>query len=182
MELCRQMADELGLTAQQMELVKVDGRVVSSTAIRRAVSRAELARAARLLGRPFSLFGTVVPGAGRGRGLGYPTANLDVHNELMPRDGVYATRTCVAHRWLDSVASVGVQRTFSTGARQRSLVEVHVMGVQLDLCGQDIEVQFIERLRAQKRFASAEALARQIGRDIAQARRVLGSREQSMPA
>mgnify|MGYP001117786627 CR=1 FL=1 len=179
-ELCRQMAEELALTAREVESVRVGGEVVSSTAIRRAVVKADLRQALRLLGRPFSLFGTVARGAGRGRILGYPTADLDVHNELVPRDGVYATRACVGPRWLDSVTSVGMQRTFSTAPRHPSLVEVHIMDVDLDLYGQDIEVRFIEWLRGQKRFPSAQALAEQIGLDVEKARRLLSRHAQGL--
>jgi len=175
-EMCRRMSAELGLVARQVEAVRVGGEVVSSTAIRRAIEGAELERAARLLGRPFSLFGTVVGGAGLGRRLGYPTANLDVHNELMPRDGVYAGRAWVESGWRACVTSVGPQPSFPGRAAGRPIVEVHILDAALELYGKDLEVQFLQLLREQKRFATPEALAEQIGRDVAMARQALAAR------
>ncbi len=174
-ELCREMSAELGLAVQQVPPVSVGGEVVSSTAIRSAVHAAELERAAALLGRPFSLLGKVVAGAGRGRELGYPTLNLDVSSELVPRQGVYAGRVWSGRRWRPCVTSVGTRETFAWGRTDSSVVEVHVMDARLDLCGEDLEVQFARWLRPQRRFATAEALVEQIARDVEQARRVLSA-------
>ena len=171
--LCRKMAGELGMDAMVVHPVAVNGEVVSSTAIRRAIRRADLPRAARLMGRPFSLFGTVVCGAARGRKIGFPTANLDVHNELLPREGVYVSRIFVEGTHRPSVTSVGTQETFREVARSDVVVEVHVLDADLGLHGRDVEVQFVEWLREQRRFPSAQALSEQIAADVAEARRVL---------
>ena len=176
-ELCRKMSGELGLEALIVPPVTVAGEVVSSTAIRQAIEKADLAAAAQLLGRPFSLFGTVVRGARRGHVLGYPTANLDVHNELLPKEGVYATRAFLEGKALASVTSIGAQQTFEAQGETEAAVEVHIMDSDLDLYGRDVEVQFVKWLRAQRRFASAEALAEQIAADVAQARQALARRE-----
>ena len=172
-ELCRRMAGELEMETEVVSPVEVDGAVVSSTAIRTAIGEADLARAAKLLGRPFSLFGMVVTGSGRGREIGLPTANLDVHNELLPREGVYASWLFArGSRW-PSVTSVGAQETFRGAARHAILAEVHVLDAKLDLYGRDVEVQFVKRLREQRAFPSVEALREQVDADIAAARRAL---------
>ena len=172
-ELCRQMAGELGMATTVVEPVEFGREIVSSTAVRNAIQEGDLDRAHRLLGRRFSLLGSVVAGAGRGRKIGYPTANLDVHNELLPPEGVYATWVCVAGRRWASVTSVGPQQTFAESPRPNAVVEVHVMDADLELYGRDIEVQFVQWIREQKRYPSAEALAEQIAVDIGKARRLL---------
>ncbi len=178
-ELCRRMAGELGLEAHVVAPVMVGEQVVSSTRIRRAIRAAAFADVKGLLGRPFSLFGTVVRGAGRGRTLGYPTANLDVHNELLPRQGVYATRLLLGQRPLPSVTSVGRRETFEQAGQPPVVAEVHVLDSAADLYGRDVEVQFVTWLRGQRRFSSSEALAEQIGRDVAQSRAVLAREDTS---
>ena len=171
--LCRELGEEFGWEAEEIDPVRVDGEIVSSTRIRRAVQEADLRRAEKLLGRPFSLLGTVVSGAGLGRKLGYPTANLNVHNELLPRDGVYATYTRMNEERYASVASVGRRGTFPAETTNERVVEVHVMGMDADLYWQEVEVEFKHRLRSQKNFEGAQELSEQIERDVKRARDVL---------
>jgi riboflavin kinase/FMN adenylyltransferase len=172
-ELCREMSDELGMSAEQVDPVRVDGEIVSSTGIREAVQEADLRRAEKLLGRPFSLLGTVVRGAGLGRKIGYPTANLDVHNELMPREGVYATWTRTDGGFHPSVTSVGSRETFPELTDQAAVVEVYLLDLRRNLYGEELEVQFKQWLRPQKGFDSAEELAEAITRDVERAAGVL---------
>ena len=173
-DLLRRMGRELRLEARVVEPVKVGGEVVSSTAIRSAVSAGDLPRAKRLLGRPFSLLGTVVHGHGRGHSLGFSTANLDVHHELRPREGVYAG-WMLDEEWrrAAAVVSVGRQETFEQNADAPVEVEVHVLDESPLLYERDVEVQFVRWLRTQERFDSADALIARIKTDIAQARRAL---------
>jgi len=175
-EMLRAMHDELALEARVVPPVEVEGSVVSSTAIRRAVQKADLERARKLLGRPFSLLGTVVEGAGLGHDLGFPTANLDVHHELMPREGVYASRVRVRDRTWDSATSVGSRETFDELRDAPPVVEVHVIGEEMELYGRDVEVEFVAWIRAQERFGSAEELRKQIAADVQEARRILARR------
>jgi riboflavin kinase/FMN adenylyltransferase len=172
-ELCRRLAPELGFEVETVGPVEVEGDVVSSTAIRRAIQRGDLERAERLLGRPFALYGTVVHGVGRGRRIGFPTANLDLHNETLPPDGVYATWLYADDEPRRSVTSIGRQPTFTDGRAPEPVVEVHLLDRQEDLYGENVKVRFVERLREQRAFETAGALSRQIGRDIARAREVL---------
>jgi riboflavin kinase/FMN adenylyltransferase len=176
--MLRRMEPELRIQARVIPTVCVDGEPVSSTAVRQAVRQGDLHRARRLLGRPFSLLGTVVRGCGRGRVLGYPTANLDVQNELIPPEGVYATILSAADGTCPSVTSIGRQETFQAAPGARTLVEVHVLDRRLDLYGRDVEVQFIRFLRGQRRYENADALAARIALDVEQARAALAGGEE----
>lgn len=173
--MCRRWGEEWGMEARSLPPVRVNGEIVSSTAIREAVRRADLKRAASLLGRPFSLLGTVVKGEGIGHDLGFPTANLDAHNELLPPEGVYATRTRLNGSVIDSVTSVGRRETFADYDLAMPLVEVHLLDNDVnDIYGEDIEVQFECWLRGQRRFGDAKKLVGQIRRDVERAKAVLG--------
>jgi riboflavin kinase/FMN adenylyltransferase len=150
-------------------LVEVEGEVVSSSRIRSLVGAGELGVAARLLGAPFRMRGTVVTGDRRGRQLGYPTANI-VPDELLvrPGHGVYASRV---GRW-PAATNVGVRPMFDTG--RGVLVEAHLLDFKGDLYGQTITIEFIERLRGERRFPSVEALVEQMARDVQRTRELLG--------
>lgn len=149
--------------------VTVDGVVVSSSKVREYVLEGRVAAAQRLLGRYFDLEGTVVPGAGRGRTIGFPTANIDTQNELRPGAGVYAVRVHVRgkqERW-GGAANIGVKPTFGGG---EVTIEAHLFDFQGDLYGKKLQVEFIDRLRGEQRFASVSELSGQIARDIEAAR------------
>ena len=162
--MLRQMAQEGTLEVRTPPPVLHRGRVISSTAIREAVARGDLEEAAAMLGRPFSLFGTVVRGAERGRSLGFPTANLDLHNEAIPPDGVYATVTALSSAALPSLTYIGRRPTFE-GAQGRRMVEVHILDHAGDLYGRDLEVRFIKKLRDEFRFPTPDALVEQMRAD-----------------
>lgn len=150
---------------------KVGDHRVSSTAIRAAIADGDLARAEVLLGRPVALFGTVVRGEGRGRQLGFATANLDLHHEIRPPAGVWAVRVRVGSIWVPAVLNIGIRPTF--GPDGDLTVEAHLLDFSGDLYGQTLEVRLVARLREEMRFPSREALIEQIGRDVAAARGML---------
>jgi riboflavin kinase/FMN adenylyltransferase len=137
---------------------------VSSSAIRSAIESGDLHAAEKMLGRPVSILGTVVPGDRRGSRLGFPTANLDLHHEVRPPPGVYICTARAGRTWRRAVTSIGRQRTFGSG--RDHAVEVFVPGVCRDLYGRDLEVRFARRLRPQVRFDSPDALAEQIRDDV----------------
>lgn len=174
-ELCRRLGPELGFEVESVPPVEMDGRPVSSTAVREAVTQGDLEGAARLLGRPFSLYGTVVAGEGRGRRIGFPTANLDPHNEILPPEGIYATWLLAGGAPLPSVTSIGRKPTFPEAGCVEPVVEVHAIAQTLDLYEHEVEVQFVKRLRGQVAFDGVDALREQISRDVEEARRVLGA-------
>jgi len=155
-----------GFAVEGIPPVEIDGETVSSSAIRIAVEDGEVERAAAMLGRAFALTGEVVRGEGRGRSLDYPTANLAVDNEMIPRRGVYVTETIVLASRFPSVTNVGVRPTFGG---TRLCVETHLIDVEDDLYGERIEVRFLARLRDEIRFDGPAALSDQISRDLAAA-------------
>ncbi len=171
--LLRRVGRQLGFEVESVPPVCVDGEPVSSTAIRQAVQEGRLSRARRLLGRPFSLYGTVVPGEGRGKELGFPTANLDLHNEAVPPAGVYVCRAFTDGQPLPAVVSVGGQQTFHPQGEAGTVVEVHLLDYRGDLYGRDLEVQFVGRIRGQQPFDSRQKLQEQMARDVRVARAML---------
>jgi len=160
-----------GFSIQVMPPVLVDGATASSTRIRKLVLEGDVAAAARLLGRPFTLLGSVGRGAGRGMKIGVPTANLRPQNELIPATGVYAGRAVGPFPDLPCVVNIGVNPTFGGGELK---IEAHLLdysgpafyGASLELC-------LIERLRGEQRFAGVDALKEQIQLDIDRARALL---------
>jgi riboflavin kinase / FMN adenylyltransferase len=156
-----------------VEPVTVEGVVASSSHIRAYLLEGRVSAARVLLGRAYDLDGVVVRGAGRGRTLGWPTANVDTDAEIRPGPGVYAVRLRVDPQsdtpWLGGAANVGSKPTF--GGTEVT-VEVHLLDWSGDLYGQRVRVQFLERLRPEQRFGSAPELAAQIRRDVEAARAV----------
>jgi riboflavin kinase/FMN adenylyltransferase len=150
---------------------------VTSTAVRRALAGGDVGAASRMLGRPYEMRGTVVPGTGRGRAMGFPTANLEVPPNLAwPADAVYAGWCTTADGVRRPGAiNIGRRPTFVEHA-PHSLIEVHVLDApaDLDLRGAPVRIAFVELLRSEQRFHDAAALAAQLGRDIAHARHALG--------
>lgn len=166
---------ELGFSVHQVSPLVVQGLTVSSTAIRQALAQGDVAKVSFMLGRDYALEGVVGRGEGRGRRLGFPTANLQVEpSRALPADGIYATWACVngvAHK---SATSIGVRPTFDLSQR---LVETHVIDFHADLYGQTVTVEFVARLRGQEKFASVDALIAQIAQDVAGARLALARDE-----
>jgi riboflavin kinase/FMN adenylyltransferase len=172
LEMLRQMGDRLGFDEVGVPAVQVDGKIVSSTAIRASVEAGNLARAARLLGRDYSILGTVVRGGQLGRSLGFPTANLSAHNEQFPPNGVYAVTALWRDRPLHGVVNLGIRPTIAHATGER-LLELHLFDFHEDIYGEDIEVTFRASIRPEQKFATLEALKSQIASDVAEARRML---------
>ncbi len=165
--LLDEMLSPLGIPVERTEPVTLrDGTVVSSSAIRRAVAGGDLEMAARLLGRPPALFGTVVDGEGRGRALGFATANLDMRHELRPGRGVYAGKVRIDGRTWPAVVNIGGRPTFHPEGVDADTVEVHICGFEGDLYGRDVEVTLFDHLRPERRFDGPDALRTQIARDV----------------
>ncbi len=153
------------------ELVEVDGEIVSSTHIRGLVSVGDVAAAGRFLGAPFQMRGTVAHGDKRGRTLGFPTANLVPDSALVvPDHGIYACHAQVAGERLVAAVNVGVRPTFQTG--RGLLVEAYLLDFEGDIYEQELRLEFVERLRGEKRFDSVDALVEQMHRDVDEARRI----------
>jgi riboflavin kinase / FMN adenylyltransferase len=170
-EFLRALGKAKGFSVSVVESQKTESAILSSTRVREFISEGEIDEAARLLGRFPSVRGRVVRGDGRGRALGFPTANLAVADRrLIPADGVYAARVRIDGKWFGGAASIGVRPTFGDGQR---LVEVYVLDFDGDLYDQVIETQFIKRLRGQEKFAKVEDLIEQMKADVEETRKVL---------
>ena len=166
------LGESLGFGVSVVSLVGDDGPV-SSSRIRRLVADGEVAAAADALGRPHEVVGPVVPGDGRGRGIGVPTANLDLPPMLVvPGRGVYAVRASTdGVEWIPAVANIGVRPTFGGDAER---LEVHLLDTDLDLYGRALRVRFIARIREERTFDGVESLVAQIRDDVETARSLLG--------
>jgi len=169
--LLREMGEELRFIVHLVGPIQIEDSLVSSTSIRRLVQEGRLDKAKVLLGRDFEVQGTVVKGQNRGaRLLGFPTANLNPHGELLPKRGVYAVRLFIDDAFYNGVTNVGYNPTFGdTGLT----VETHVLDYSGDLLGRTIKVRFIKRLRDEKAFKTLEELSEQIAQDIIEAREAL---------
>ena len=172
--LLQELGPELGFEVRIVEAMKSEGtRRVSATWIRELLLDGRVETAAQLLGRAPTVRGVVVRGEQRGRMLGFPTANLSPQLEgFIPADGVYAGWLTLDGQNLPAAISVGNNPTF-TGVPERQ-VEAHVLGRDLDLYDREVQVAFVSRIRGMEKFDGVEALIDQIGRDVAEARRLLG--------
>jgi len=166
LELLKRLGDALGFDEVGVHAVQIDNQIVSSTLIRNAVANGDLETAHRFLGRPFAVLGTVVHGDGRGRTIGYPTANLDTANEQFPPNGVYAATIIHHDEKRRAVVNIGVRPTMIEQARQR-VIEAHLLDFRGDLYGQEIELRFDRYLRPEQKFGSVDELRAQIARDVA---------------
>lgn len=160
-----------GFETRVVRLVELDGEIVSSTHIRGLVTAGDVTAAVPLLGAPFGMRGEVAHGDKRGRTLGYPTANLVPDPRLVvPDHGIYACRAHVAGETRVAAVNVGVRPTFTTG--RGLLVEAFLLDFDADIYGAQLRLEFLARLRGERRFDSAEALVEQMDRDVAETRRI----------
>ncbi len=169
-ETLKAAATQRGAQVDAIAPVTLNGVVVSSSRIRELILEGRVEAAAQLLGRPFDFDGLVVSGAGRGKSIGFPTANVDTVNELKPAAGVYAVRVQHEGVWHAGAANIGVKPTF--GLNQVT-VEVHVLDFSRDLYGKSLRVQFLAFLRGEQRFGSVAELTAQIARDVEASRAVV---------
>jgi riboflavin kinase/FMN adenylyltransferase len=174
------LGSRYGFAVHPMAPVMAHGGIVSSTRIRQLIQAGDVKQTALLLGRRYSVTGEVASGAQRGQELGWRTANLRLPpDRVVPADGVYATMTIWNQRRYDSVSYIGTRPTFDAGER---LLEVHLLDESQSLYGQRITVEFVESVRGDMQFAGADALRRQIARDVETARTILRNSDEVMGA
>lgn len=166
--LLMEMGQQYDFAVYGVPPLKIDGQIVSSTLIREAVASGDLKTAAQLLGREYSVFGTVIEGQKLGRQLGFPTANVAVENEQLPPLGVYAVEARIDTGWLPGVANLGRRPTVAENAEPS--LEVHLLDWGGDLYDRDLEVRFKRLLRPEMKFPGLNELKKQIQRDIDAAR------------
>ena len=168
--LLREIGGGIGLHAEVVSPMDVDGGPVSSSAIRAALQRGDVPTAARMLGRPYFLTGDVVEGSRRGRTIGFPTANVRSHRPVLIPPGVYACRMLVAEATYGAVLNAGIRPTFGETV---FTLEAHVLDFEGDIYDVTVRLDLLQRLREERKFSGVEALITQITEDVANARRVL---------
>ena len=168
----RSLGARYGFRAEKIDPVRYKDFVVSSTRIRRLLGEGRVDEAAALLGHHYFLDGTVTRGAGRGRALGFPTANLVTCNELVPPSGVYATTVTIDSIVHPSITNIGMRPTF--GDVDRPIIETHVFDLSRDLYDSSLRLSFVQRLRDERAFPDVDALRAQIDADCRSARRLFG--------
>jgi len=161
-----------GFTLEVLDPVREGERLYSSTRVRELIAAGEVEEVVNWLGRHFSLEGTVVRGDGRGRGLGFPTANLATTKELLPASGVYAVKVRLGDTIRDGVANLGKNPTFPGASGG---VEVHLLDYDGDIYGKPLRVYFMHRLREEKTFAGSQQLVEAIKQDVIRARELLAT-------
>jgi len=173
-DLLTRLGVQYGFGVEEKSAVTVDGVLVSSTMVRNLIQMGRVNDASRLLGRDFSVSGEVIRGVGRGRQLGYPTANINYTGRLMPLGGVYVVWVIIDDRCFYGVANLGNNPTF--GSRSFSF-EVHILNFDEDIYGKVIETGFIDRIRYEIKFSGPDELVKQIRDDIAVAERIIKNYE-----
>ena len=172
--LLKKLGVQMGFNVVGVEPVKEGGKIVSSTEIRKAVERGDFAAATRMLGRDYTILGTVEEGKHLGRSLGFPTANLSAHSEQFPPNGVYAAVGLLNGKSVRGVVNLGVRPTIASDAPRRVL-EFHLFDFDHDLYGEEIELRFLEYLRPEQKFDNLAALREQIARDVGRAHEIFGN-------
>ena len=167
----RELGQVMNFSVTEIPPLAIDGEVVSSTAIRKALADGDMRKVQDLIGRLFSLHGRVITGAGRGMELGFPTANLDIDPEqALPTEGVYATWCYIGDKAYQSVTNIGKRPTFGAG---EPTVEVYLLDYYSNLYERELKIDIVERLRGEKKFDTVEELKKQITRDVEQGRAIL---------
>ena len=160
-----------GFQAKGFNIIKIRGLAISSTLIRRLIKNAKLKEAERLLARPVSILGTVIKGTELGRILGFPTANIDPHHEVIPASGIYAVRIILGRNKFNGICYIGKRPTINL--HRKVNVEAHIFNFHKNIYGKYLEIQFMKKIRSDKKFPSLALLAKQIKKDIITAKVIL---------
>jgi riboflavin kinase/FMN adenylyltransferase len=162
------------------DVIKINKQSVSSTYIRALIKKAKLDTAQELLGRAVSILGTVIKGASLARKLGFPTANINPHHEVVPPPGVYVVKIIFNHQKLNGVCNIGTKPTFKTqyaihNTQDKKHIEAYIFNFKQNIYGRDLEIQFIKKIRDEKKFDSLQHLANQIRKDVLATEKFLSS-------
>ncbi|MDP7051168.1 MAG: bifunctional riboflavin kinase/FAD synthetase [Verrucomicrobiota bacterium] len=173
-ELLKQLGQKLDFTVHGLASVALDGETISSSSIRQAIKAGDFDAANQMLGREHALAGKVVHGDGRGRELGFPTANLDITGLCIPPRGVYAAHVLVEGQTRRAAVNIGLRPTVE-GTEPRLHVEAHILDFEGDLYGEDLEITFVKKLRDEEKFDSLEALKEGIAKDVDDVRKLFAT-------
>ena len=170
-DLLRSLGCEMGFSVNVIPPFKINGEIVSSTLIRRALAEGDMRKVTKFMERHFYLEGEVITSEKRGRVLGFPTANLDIKpQQALPGNGIYATIAQVEGRHFPSATNVGIRPTFGIG---EEMVETHLLNYKGNLYGKNMRVEFVQKVRDEQRFPSSEELKKQIEKDIREVEAIL---------
>jgi riboflavin kinase / FMN adenylyltransferase len=173
LQLLKKLGAQFDFNVVGIPPVTVNGELVSSTTIRRAIEAGDLKKAATMLGREYTILGTVVHGDDLGKKIGFPTANLSAHNEQFPPNGVYFAEARLDGVVYPGVVNLGYRPTMSSGRSDR-ILEIYLLDFDRDIYGKDLELRFVRYLRPEKKFENVDALVRQIEYDVQRARKLAG--------
>jgi len=176
LSLLHKLARAYGFKAKGFNIIKAGSTGISSTLIRRLIKQGKLKEAERLLARPVSILGRVIRGTSIGRILGFPTANINPHHEVIPLEGIYAVRIYLDGRKFKGACYIGIRPTLSSKLQapsQKVNVEVHIFNFKKNIYGKYLEIQFVKKIRADKKFPCLALLAKQIKKDVISAKRIL---------
>ena len=173
LDLLKKLGAKFNFDVVGIPPVKINGAVVSSTAIRQAIEKGDLAKAAEMLGREYTILGTVTRGDNLGKKIGFPTANLSAHSEQFPPNGVYFAEASLDGIVYPGVVNLGYRPTMSSGRSDRVL-EVYLLDFNHDVYGKDLKLRFLRYLRPEKKFENVDSLIRQIECDVQRARELAG--------
>jgi riboflavin kinase/FMN adenylyltransferase len=174
LELLKKLGAKFNFEVVGIPPVRINGAVVSSTAIRQAIEKGDFEKAAEMLGREYTILGTVTHGDNLGKKIGFPTANLSAHSEQFPPNGVYAAEAKIDNELHRGVINLGVRPTVSSGKSERVL-EIHLFDFNREIYRRDMEVRFLKFLRPEKKFSNVEMLVEQIRHDVDQARELFSA-------
>jgi len=166
--LLKRLSEEFGFKLKAFEVLKTHNLAISSTYIRRLIKEGKLSEAQKLLMRPVSILGTVIRGASLAKKLGFPTANIDPHHEVLPPSGVYSVRVLIGRRKYPGICYIGNKPTLAKTKIQH--IEAHIFDFKKNIYGKYLEIQFIKLLRKERKFSSLRSLAEQIRKDIISAK------------
>lgn len=163
--LLRKLSKKYAFVVRSLRVVKMKDKIISSSRIRLLIQRGKINEANKLLGREFSIYGKVKRGSARGRILGYPTANIEPEQEIIPAYGVYAVYVKLNNKIFSGILNVGCRPTFHSRKNPSPTIEVHIFDFHKEIYGKHLEVFFIQRIRPERKFTSQGALLAQIKKD-----------------
>mgnify|MGYP001574225166 CR=1 FL=1 len=152
------------------DIIKINNQPISSTYIRRLITKGKLNTARKLLSRPVSVLGTVIKGTSLAGRLGFPTANIDPHHEVLPPSGIYAVSVIFNHKNFQGVCYIGSKPTLKRQIEKH--IEVYIFNFRKNIYGKYLEIQFIKKIREERKFSSLESLAQQVKKDIVHTRKI----------
>jgi riboflavin kinase / FMN adenylyltransferase len=172
-ELLKNLSREYNYSLRLFNVIKINRLPVSSSRIRRLITGGKLAAAKKLLSRPVTVFGSVVRGISLGRKMGFPTANINPHHEILPPSGVYAVKVILNEKKINGVCNIGRKPTVLVGYQPEKHVEVYLFDFNKNIYGKDLEIRFVKKMREERKFPTLKHLSCQISKDIKKARKLL---------